>query len=454
MTSARKLILAVLLGLLALPLLAGPAAASKGQVAVMEDDRQLLYLDAGSRARALDDMRALGVDAVRTQISWRQVNPQPGQYDWGAYDALVDGARARGLKVFATITGAGPAWASQCRVKSGPCKPSPRAFQTFVTEVGRHFAGRVSTWTLWNEPNIDSRIKPQYAVAKGRRYIYAARRYRDLYRAGYRGLAASGHARDRILLGDLSATGSRRAVAPLSFYRDLFCIDSKGRALRGTAAAIRGCRGFRRLPASGVAHHPYAPAAACSPKCKGAPRDITIAGLSRLGKVLDQAVRRGRLSRGARTRIWMTEFSFQGRPGGSVTPTEQAKYLNWSEWIAFRNPRVRSFAQYELVDDSSVSGIFATTGLRYASWAPKPAYAAWRMPLFVVRASRTAVKVFGGVRPGGAHTVSVQARKGSRWRQVTKVRTNRAGYLYVRLKYRKTWRLVSGGLVSRVSGVR
>ena len=52
--------------------------------------------------------------------------------------------------------------------------------------------------------------------------------------------------------------------------------------------------------------------------------------------------------------------------------------MNQSDWIAWRDPRVRAVAQYKLVDDASPSSF--QSGLRFADGRAKPAYAAYRLP--------------------------------------------------------------------------
>jgi hypothetical protein len=464
--------------LLALALLAATPAlarASSGQASVIQDDRLFIESSAATRTRALDDAQALGVGYIRTLVLWNRIAPSqrpagfrgddPAVYGgaWAPWDALVAGARRRGIRVLMTVTGPGPGWSSGCPASTprrNTCKPSTREFERFARAVGTRYRTTVGTWSIWNEPNLDGWLRPQRVRSRGRSYLYSARKYRDLYRAGVRALGASGNGRDRILLGETAPVTSGRAVGPAEFLREVFCLDSRGGAFRGTAASLRGCTRPKRLSAAGIAQHPYTPAAACTPRCTGGANDITIASLGRLTGLLDLAVRRGRLTAAARSNVWITEFGFQSNPPnpGPISLAEQAAYINWSEWIAFRNPRVRSFAQYELEDPGART---FNTGLRRLGFdRRKPSWGAFRTPLFVVRSGGSFVKVFGGVRPGGAHTVEVQARDArGRFRKVTSVRTNRAGYLYVRVRARKTWRLkwrTSRGAAaySRVSGVR
>ena len=86
-----------------------------------------------------------------------------------------------------------------------------------------------------------------------------------------------------------------------------------------------------------------------------------------------------------------------------------------SEWLAYRNPRVASYAQYPLVDDKLDSGGGGfQSGLRFHKGRKKPGvYNAFRLALFVHRRSSRVVEVFGGVRAGspGQH-VTIESRLG------------------------------------------
>ncbi len=101
--------------------------------------------------------------------------------------------------------------------------------------------------------------------------------------------------------------------------------------------------------------------------------------------------------------IWSTEFGYQTNPPDTDpgrSPWQRLPlYLNWSEYITWLNPRIRSYDQYLMLD--SVTGAFAT-GLRFADGRPKPTYAAFRMPLYLPVHSTKAghpLEVWGCVRP-------------------------------------------------------
>jgi hypothetical protein len=94
-----------------------------------------------------------------------------------------------------------------------------------------------------------------------------------------------------------------------------------------------------------------------------------------------------------------------------------------SDWIAYRNPRVHTVAQYLLRDDSDVGNF--NTGLRFFDGRPKPALDAYRMPIWVTRNARR-TRVWGQVRPaaeGAPHQVQVQyaGAEGRRWRTLRTV---------------------------------
>jgi hypothetical protein len=94
-------------------------------------------------------------------------------------------------------------------------------------------------------------------------------------------------------------------------------------------------------------------------------------------------------------------------------------YENWSEYISWRDPRMRSWDQYLLVDPSAESKSNFVTGLEFASGSPKPTYDAWRMPLYLPQTSGprgVPLEVWGCARPvlyaPGARKLTIQFRSG------------------------------------------
>jgi hypothetical protein len=109
-----------------------------------------------SQGVGLDATRDAGAKWVRIDLNWLDVEKTQGQYDWTVIDAVVDGARQRGLEVLAVIA-YGPAWASQADVKGdGPHNDVPKAglYASFVTAAVGRYKTKVTHYELWNEPNL------------------------------------------------------------------------------------------------------------------------------------------------------------------------------------------------------------------------------------------------------------------------------------------------------------
>ena len=455
---------------------------SSGQATIIQDDTLLLYSGPSTRQRTLEEMKALGARIVKVQVYWDQVapggtskpagfdaaNPSSAGYNWSAYDDVDRRAAALGLRVFFALGGRAPRWAtSRLTGHPGTYRPSSSEFELFARAAGTRYSGafgglpRVSLWSVWNEPNLGSWLAPQ----RGRRGVpLSPTIYRRLYLSAYSGLAATGHAGDRVLLGELMPLGASSAsrIPPLAFLRELFCLDKHYRGYRGAAARARGCpRRVGRIPTSGLAYHPYT--------ARGGPLavprsgdDAAIGQLSRITRTLDRLARHGKLAR--RLPIWITEYGFQTNPPDPFQyPIRKVPgFMDRSEWIAFHTHRVVSYSQYTLVDDPlGPGGGFARyagfqQGLRFADGRQKPGvYSAFQQPAFVKLGRRGRVEVFGGLRfgaPGALVTIS------SSGRVLGQARLNSAGYfdrvLRVRNAARRSYRITIEGFsrVKRPSG--
>jgi hypothetical protein len=402
---------------------------------VMEDDRTLLRSGPTARNAALDDMRELGVDTVRVLVVWRDYAPDPGRiraprFDaadpaaypaqaWTGLDGLVGAAAARGLDLILTPTGPGPAWASRCRGPAptrGVCRPDPGDFGGFVEALGRRYPTQ-QHWAVWNEPNAAPWLAPQFVGGPhGRRKPVAPGVYRALVSAAATALRASGHAGDELLIGETAPVGPLaggshpRFTSPAGFARALLC-DTHPRECPTIAA-------------TGWAQHVYTRGTALSP-CRDRGRPL-LRSLGRLRTILDRAARRGVLAR--RLPILMTEAGFQTSPPDplfGVPLAAQAADLNALEFLAVRRAHLGSFAQYLLFDE--VPRPRFQSGLRFADGASKPAYDAYRMPVWL-RPSKSGAALWGRVRPAGAgERVALERRRGSGpWRTVRVLRTRGA----------------------------
>jgi hypothetical protein len=416
-------------------LIPAAAQASRNQESLFQDDYNLLRKGEDRRTKTLDEMRSLGADVVRLNVIWSDYAPKPrakkkpsfNAADPNAYpglatvDAVVNGAQSRGMSVLLTPTVPGPGWASRCKgsyEKRRICRPKADQYRMFVKALGARYPS-VVRWSFMNEPNQGGWLTPQSVRRGGTVVRESAKIYRGLVRAGSQGLAASGHADDQMLLGETAPIGRTsgslrtRTTAPVDFYRELFCLGGRGGRLSGKAAKIRGCKSYKRLPVTGVAHHPYTSGAGQDPYSRAGRDDITIGSIGRLALWLDRAASRGRISRGLP--IHYTEYGVQTNPPDRFAGTSlrnQAKWINQSDYISWRNGRVRTVAQYELRDERDPRAF--QTGLRFRSGKAKPALAAYRLPIWVTRRG-SSTRIWLQVRPmsrlGGTQQVTIQYKK-------------------------------------------
>jgi hypothetical protein len=438
----------LLISLVASAMLAGSAGAaqalaSQGQLTYFEASS--LLLKPSTRHHTMEQLQHLGVKALRVEMKWAEVAPDPtsatkpsfdatnpNSYDWSAYAPLLAEAKQLGWPVLLTVTAPAPRWATSNHQAPYVTRPEPQAFEGFMTALAREFSSEVSTYAIWNEPNEPVFLMPQWN-ANGK--PASGRIYRGLYQAGYAGLQAGGLAHPHVLFGETAPAGYdtvsprkegakalRHPVAPLAFMREALCLN----------ASYKKASSCSELPMSGYGHHAYTLPA--GPYYVWPQRDnVTIGSLSRLSNALNLAAAAHAIPNGVP--MYLTEFGVQSHPNKylAVSAAKQAEYDAIAEHIAYDNPRVAAFSQYLLKDDP-VGGAEPEasfqTGLEYYSGTPKPLYYAWPVPLTVTKHGH-GVALWGLVRPATGSTkvtILVRPRGSSRYRTLRTVSTNGRGY--------------------------
>ncbi|MHB8658995.1 MAG: hypothetical protein ACYC91_13755 [Solirubrobacteraceae bacterium] len=432
-------------------------------------------------AAALDTFKRLGVSRVRVYVAWEAfasspssrrrppgfASGAPGAYPASGFsvlDEIIRDAAARGVGIDLTIGGPAPLWATGSGVPhSHPSfpqawKPSAAAFGTFVRLLAVRYNGtfrpapgapplpRVGFWSIWNEPNYGPDLAPQ-AIDHSTVETSPAL-YRGLLDAAWRALTQTDHGGDTVLIGETAPRGittgdnpgNFSGMVPLRFIRALYCVDASLHPLRGGAATLRGCparsAGSANFPhrhpalfqAGGFADHPY-PQGGLAPNVTtpDEPDYADLAALPNLERTLDGALAAYGSHR--RLPIYSTEFGYQTDPPEKIAhttdPVTAARYLNWSEYISWLDPRVRSYDQYLLADPPGANALggFAT-GLEFANGTPKATLDAYRMPLYLPRTSFRSgqpVEIWGAARParyaqlhsGRAQRVQIEFAAGS-----------------------------------------
>jgi hypothetical protein len=274
---------------------------------------------------------------------------------------------------------------------------------------------RVSMWSLWNEPNFGEDLGPQ--AINDSTILTAPTNYRGLVNQGYNALKKTGHSRDTILIGELAVEGFEPGPNPRSsgglpgvsgqtrpqlFLRQLYCVDNNFNPLRGTAAKSVGCpttaaagRKFRSqnpglFNVSGLSIHPYAQNQSPVSKAGDKPDFIHFpdipaaeAEIDHLNKIYGSTKHYS---------IYNDEYGYITNPPylnrGShryVSPATAAYYINWAEYLSWKNSRIASYMQFLLLDPPPSTGPYAgfASGLYFSDGKPKAVLPAYQVPVYM-----------------------------------------------------------------------
>lgn len=349
-------------GLLALLALCAPAAAGAAPLLGIQDDPVFVrsgasYGGLGTRhliSRALGYTRAheLGAQVLRITIVWARVQRRPGRSgeNWSMYDRAVMGAAAAGFQVQLVLTGPAPAFATGDH-HVDVYRPDPRAFARFAAAAARRYAPYAGTFSIWNEPNWWSSLKPNRE---------APALYRRLYEAGYRAIREADPAA-KILIGELMPMGYTGAsIAPLRFLSDMTCRDGY----------LSRCG---RLVADGFAVHPYT--LRWQPTFPGRAEDVTTGSLGRLSGTLAALARSGALATpsGGALPVYLTEYGwFANYP--PINERARATRALGGFQLAARRPDVREIVWYQLAAPPRSRRAIWDTALLRNNGAPRPVF--------------------------------------------------------------------------------
>jgi hypothetical protein len=129
-----------------------------------------------------------------------------------------------------------------------------------------------------------------------------------------------------------------------------------------------------------------------------------------------------------KARVWLTEYGYQTNPPDpalGVAPAKQAQYLAEAALRAYLAPRVDLLIHF-LYRDEPTLGRFQS-GLVTLKDRPKPALAAFELPLAERARHGARVTLWGQERVAEAGAVTLQVYRG-RWRTLARPPRSRAGY--------------------------
>lgn len=96
----------------------------------------------------------LGMNWVKAQVQWWLVEPdREGEKQWFFYDAVIDEAHNKGLRLLLSVVGA-PAWTRADGTENGP-PDDYNEYARFLGELIDRHPGKIDAIEVWNEQNLD-----------------------------------------------------------------------------------------------------------------------------------------------------------------------------------------------------------------------------------------------------------------------------------------------------------
>ncbi len=114
------------------------------------------------RSHRLELARNARVGLLRWEFLWSAIEPERGDYNFEAYDRLVDAAAAVGIGWIGLLAYGNP-WASSATDSDDNYPPDdPADFAAYAGATAAHFKDRITRWEIWNEQNAGYRFwRPQ-----------------------------------------------------------------------------------------------------------------------------------------------------------------------------------------------------------------------------------------------------------------------------------------------------
>ena len=457
------------------------------------DDKLMLKLGSETARTALE-WKDNGVDQTRLTLVWNQIAPDAQHtkkpagfeprdntsrlYRWASVDRAVAALNDRGIEITLALATPAPVWATEVPSRhEGTYKPKASEFAAFAHAVATRYEGKVTSFTLINEPNLWQFLTPQVSCSTSS--VSSCKPaspaiYRRLFSSGYKAIKAVSPSFS--VWGGALGPGPRPdsnprkiSLGPLTFLRNMGCVKANFSRDRSSA----GCKNFEPLKMDGVAMHPHTAGRAPTDPARD-PDSITIPTISRLTTTMDKMQRVGGVLNGSAgpygekhtgLNVFIDEYGVQTSPPDAlmgVSLTKQDAYYQQAAQMMWKNPRVKLLLFYlwrdEPVDDSSFGAGTWQSGVYFASGKAKPSARSFPHPFWVDLAKGGhSAKIWGQVRPGGATDVTVQAKvSGSTsYKSIASLRTNAQGFFSAKayVKKRTSYRFEYGS-PRRVSSVR
>lgn len=111
-----------------------------------------------SRQVNLARLKAAGIRLMRIDFLWHRIEKTKGTFDFSGHDLRVKAAQSANIDHIAVLAYGNP-WATTL-TEDDPYFPpdDPADFAPYVTAMVEHYAGSISDFEIWNEPNAGYRF--------------------------------------------------------------------------------------------------------------------------------------------------------------------------------------------------------------------------------------------------------------------------------------------------------
>lgn len=175
-------------------------------------------LMAGANTAALlNGAQIMRADWVAQDVRWKDIEAEPGVYNWGQLDRAILATRPYGFRLLLTVAGA-PDWARPAGADlnfDGP-PADYAAFANFMAALAARYAGVAGAYEIWPEANLRSRWSSPDGVSP--------ENYAELLRQVFIAVRAA-DPMSIVVAGGLAPTGSNdgvNVIDDLTFYQRMY----------------------------------------------------------------------------------------------------------------------------------------------------------------------------------------------------------------------------------------
>ncbi len=165
-----------------------------------------------------DLIRGAGLNWVKQQIAWQEVENLPGLYFWDDADRFVNTMNGRGLNILMSVVKS-PDFYKDDPAKIGTTHGRPKdptKLRTFMRDLASRYRGRVQAYEIWNEENLSLEWGSFSSASYGQ--------FVELMKQGYIGVK-EGDPNAIVVLGAPTPTGVNNrniAIDDLTYLQRVF----------------------------------------------------------------------------------------------------------------------------------------------------------------------------------------------------------------------------------------